>query len=203
MNFLSILALGPALDVLASLGGVAAVEAHVATLASHAAARLSALRHTNGGGTVVRLLGASGNVEEDEVARRSGVLNFLVVDQEGWVVSYRRVQKDSAAAGLSLRTGCHCNPGACYDLLGVPEARVRALAGVKEGCNDEVDSVAVPRAEAEAVLGSPRLFMARREGDGAGMVRVPLGSVRASLGWMSTWGDVEALVRFVDVHYRT
>lgn len=33
-------------------------------------------------------------------------------------------------------------------------------------------------------------------------VEVPLGSVRASLGYMSTWEDCYALVQFIESNYR-
>jgi selenocysteine lyase/cysteine desulfurase len=33
-------------------------------------------------------------------------------------------------------------------------------------------------------------------------VDVPLGSVRASLGWFSTFEDCHALVRFIDERYK-
>ncbi len=44
-----------------------------------------------------------------------------------------------------MRTGAECNPGACYNYLGVKEAEVESLAGKKEGCEDDVEFITVQR----------------------------------------------------------
>jgi selenocysteine lyase/cysteine desulfurase len=43
---------------------------------------------------------------------RGGTVAFNFLDPEGNVVDERAVGRDASAAGISLRTGCFCNPGA-------------------------------------------------------------------------------------------
>jgi hypothetical protein len=123
---------------------------------------------------------------------------------------------------------CWClAAGACYDSLGLSAGEVQSLAGLKEGCGDDMELITVqrpasstanglatPSAAATApVFGSTaggNNFSADVGGDGsvgapaAGQqqqqlveVQVPLGSVRASLGWASTFEDAYALVQFL------
>jgi hypothetical protein len=109
---------------------------------------------------------------------------------------------------------------ACYDSLGLEAAEVRGLAGLKEGCGDDMDFITVQRppkaATAASNSSSSRGSWWRRRGAGGaaqqqqqesgvvglaqeGLVptQVPLGSVRASLGWASTFEDAYALVQFL------
>jgi hypothetical protein len=44
-----------------------------------------------------------------------------------------------------VRTGSECNPGACYNYLGIAEAEVELLVGKKEGCTDDLEFIQVPR----------------------------------------------------------
>ena len=100
---------------------------------------------------------------------------------------------------------------ACYDSLGLEASEVQALAGLKEGCGDEMDFATVmrpPRTTPAAAKppGSSGWWQWRGghsssagQDDGGGLVptQVPLGSVRASLGWASTFEDAYALVQFL------
>lgn len=61
------------------------------------------------------------------------------------VFSYKAFEISAAEAGLHVRTGSECNPGACYAYLGVQEREVAALAGLKEGCHDDVEYANVER----------------------------------------------------------
>lgn len=131
------------------------------------------------------------------------MLNFELLDARGEPLSYRAFEAAAAAAGLHLRCGSLCAPGAAYAAADVSEAEIRTLAdsGDKEGCGDEVESILVERpAQARRRWGDS-------EGGGASSastsssdtewVRRPLGTIRASFGATSTFRDVEALVRFV------
>lgn len=100
-----------------------------------------------------------------------------------------------------MRTGAECNPGACYAYLGVRESEVAALAGTKEGCHDDVEYATVARPETPLLHGNLESVEAA-DGRRVRMVDVPLGSVRASLGWFSTWEDCYELVRFIEVRYK-
>jgi molybdenum cofactor sulfurtransferase len=100
-----------------------------------------------------------------------------------------------------VRTGAECNPGACYAYLGVQEDEVAALAGTKEGCHDDVEYATVARGEIPVMHGA---WESVDTGDGPHMrmVDVPLGSVRASLGYFSTFEDCYALVKFIEGRYK-
>lgn len=43
--------------------------------------------------------------------------------------SYKTFEREAAEAGFHVRTGAECNPGACYNYLGV---QVRGGAGVAD-----------------------------------------------------------------------
>jgi hypothetical protein len=116
--------------------------------------------------------------------------------------------------------------GACYDSLGLSAEEVQGLAGLKEGCGDDMDTITVQRpapatanglstpsadAAAAPVVGSTARANNSSGSEGAGggagaagqqqqqlvEVQLPLGSVRASLGWASTFEDAYALVQFL------
>jgi molybdenum cofactor sulfurtransferase len=57
---------------------------------------------------------------------QGGILNFEVLRPDGSVFSYKTFEREAADAGFHVRTGAECNPGACYNYLGVT-VRVRML----------------------------------------------------------------------------
>ena len=67
--------------------------------------RLTALRHP-GGGSLVRIYGPVSNTG------RGATIAFNLHDATGAAVAHTEVERRAAIAGLSLRTGCFCNPGA-------------------------------------------------------------------------------------------
>ena len=66
---------------------------------------LTGLRHSNGR-AVVQILGPT------DTAARGGTITFLMHDPDGRPVDDRRVEELANRVGISLRTGCFCNPGA-------------------------------------------------------------------------------------------
>lgn len=50
---------------------------------------------------------------------QGGILNFEVLRPDGTVFSYKTFEREAADAGFHVRTGAECNPGACYNYLGV------------------------------------------------------------------------------------
>jgi molybdenum cofactor sulfurtransferase len=118
---------------------------------------------------------------------------------------------------MRLHAGILCNPGAAYRDVGVTEEEVATLAEEKEGCDDEIDFISVQRPDSSAVaplngivtdadimpviengcakLGHPAEVALK-------WVRKPLGSVRVSLGYMSTWEDVDSFVNFMDKSFK-
>ncbi|KAH6846969.1 pyridoxal phosphate-dependent transferase [Chaetomium sp. MPI-CAGE-AT-0009] len=120
--------------------------------------RLGALRHGDG-----RAIG--------------GTVAFNFLDAEGKVVDERIVAMESAAARISLRTGCFCNPGAAQAALGLDVKTVRKLAGTKQlsGGLDEL----------------------------VGLLGIPsLGAIRVSFGLASTAADVDMFIGFAEKTYK-
>jgi selenocysteine lyase/cysteine desulfurase len=113
--------------------------------------------------------------------------------------------------------------------VGLSASEVQRLAGLKEGCGDDLDFITVqrpagtssgnssntPAAAVAAAVATPMsasLATTDVTGDARSSnaavqqqqqqpplveVQVPLGSVRASLGWASTFEDAYALVQFL------
>jgi selenocysteine lyase/cysteine desulfurase len=67
--------------------------------------RLAALRHSNGQ-PMARIYGPAGTRD------RGGTVAFNLLDPAGRIIDERAVAQATAAAKISIRTGCHCNPGA-------------------------------------------------------------------------------------------
>ncbi len=66
---------------------------------------LAGLRH-QGGRRLVRIHGPAGTAE------RGGTVTFSLQDRDGRRIDDLRVEELANRAGISLRTGCFCNPGA-------------------------------------------------------------------------------------------
>ncbi|PSC72351.1 Molybdenum cofactor sulfurase isoform B [Micractinium conductrix] len=130
---------------------------------------------------------------------------------DGKLYSYRAGATALDQAGFSMRCGCTCNPGACYGLLGVTDEEVRAAADAAHGNFSDWEWVWAPRPEPAAGSadsgaggggGSDVVPDGGTSGNGdARRVRLPLGSLRASLGWMARFEDAWALVKFIQAHW--
>ena len=201
--FLDIMAISHGFDALDRVGGPAVVSRHVAALAHYAYERMSDIRHSNGAPAVL-VFGKHAAADWHTV--QGGVLNFEVLDDRGSPRSYKEFEEAAVAAGLHLRTGSLCNPGACYACTGVEDAEVQKLEGEKEGCDDAVEWIMVRRPAQDANPFSPANAFASlaaavkvevAPGPRMEWVRRPLGTVRASFGAYSTLDDVQALVDFV------
>ena len=67
--------------------------------------RFQGLRHADGS-PLVRVLGPW------EPLERGGTIAFVLVDPDGTELPDRRIEQLATGAGISLRSGCFCNPGA-------------------------------------------------------------------------------------------
>jgi molybdenum cofactor sulfurtransferase len=159
-DFLHIPAVELGLDLLDELG-VELVHQRVRLLTSWLLAELPSLRHANGE-PLVRLYGPPGG------DRRGGTLAFNLFDAEGRVVDHALVERRAAESGISLRTGCFCNPGAGEAALGLSREELE-------------------RCFAEA--GGPVTYTDLRRC----VDPHESGAVRVSLGLASNFADVHAL----------
>jgi selenocysteine lyase/cysteine desulfurase len=162
-DFLGLAALAPGFALIEEVG-MHRLAARVSRLTRHMIDRLSALRHA-GGAPLVSLYGPAG------MSGRGGTVSFNVRDATGQVVPYAEVEARARAAGVALRGGCFCNPGAAEAALDI-DASDLAVCLAASG-----DAFSIARLS--ACLGGA------------------VGAVRASLGLASNLADVERAVAVV------
>jgi selenocysteine lyase/cysteine desulfurase len=161
VNFLSIPDVHVGLAWLAKVG-IGTVATRVRCLTGWLVERLQGMRHSNGT-PMARVYGPDGT--ED----RGGTVTFNLLDARGAVVDESIVALEAAAANISLRTGCFCNPGAAQAALGVDRQTLEKLPRSSARSMDDYVEV----------LGLPSR-----------------GAIRVSFGVASTVGDVECFMRF-------
>jgi selenocysteine lyase/cysteine desulfurase len=163
-NYLGWSGVAPALQMIDRLG-IRAIQSHVTALTAQALDGLAAVRRASGA-PAVWIHGPMG------VGDRGGTIAFNLLDDRGEVIDHEQVVHAAAEAGICLRGGCFCNPGAA-------EYAFRYDAGELTAALD-------------AVAGSFSLSAMR-----IALSNKPVGAVRASLGYASTSDDVKALLAFL------
>jgi len=147
--------------------GIDRIHQRVMCLTGWLIDRLAALRHGNGA-PMARIYGPASTRD------RGGTVAFNLLDPCGRVIDERAVARDTAAAGISIRTGCFCNPGATEGAFNLTKADWRrALRGRARTMDQNLD-----------LLGLPSL------------------ALRASVGLASNVDDVERFLAFVELTYR-
>ena len=118
VNYLALPAVEQGLRYLDGIG-IDTIHTRVRCLTAWLLNDLTALRHANGS-PVVRIHGPR------TTHRRGATIAFNFLSPEGRLVDVRSVDSRAADHGVSLRTGCFCNPGAAELAFGVPpEALLR------------------------------------------------------------------------------
>jgi selenocysteine lyase/cysteine desulfurase len=156
-DFLGIAALLPGFALLDEVGAPR-LAAHTAQLTHRLLAGLSALRHTSGA-PLVRLYGPP------DLRERGATVALNLSDPRGQAIPYTAVEARARDAGVALRGGCFCNPGAAeaaFALSAPSLAACLAAAGAE-----------VSPARIAACLGRP------------------VGAVRLSLGLATNHTDVD------------
>ncbi|MGD0377568.1 MAG: aminotransferase class V-fold PLP-dependent enzyme [Streptosporangiaceae bacterium] len=110
VNYLGIPAVGIGLDHISSVG-IETIHTRVTCLTGWLLEELGALRHSNGA-PVVRLYGPAGT------DRRGATIAMNFFDPSGALIDSVRIERRANMAGISLRSGCHCNPGVREVALG-------------------------------------------------------------------------------------
>jgi selenocysteine lyase/cysteine desulfurase len=169
LNFLAIPDVHFGLDWLAGIG-MSAIATRVRCLTGWFLARLLLLRHSDGS-PMVTVYGPT------DMTMRGASVAFNFVDAAGRVVDERLVALESAAASISLRTGCFCNPGAGEAALGLDAKVIRKLSRAREMSRGLDEFV--------RVLGIPSL-----------------GAIRISFGLASTAADVNKFFGFAEKTYK-
>jgi selenocysteine lyase/cysteine desulfurase len=155
---------------LAWVGGIGMdlIHQRVTCLTGWLVGRLASLRHGNGE-PMARIYGPAGTRD------RGGTVAFNLLDPAGRVIDERVVMRATAAAGISIRTGCHCNPGASEAAAQLTRQALRAAARARPQTMDQY----------------------------VGLLGLPSGgALRASVGLASNVDDVERFLAFVEITYR-
>jgi len=167
LNYLGIPAVEIGLRHLQNVG-IETIQARVNALTDWLITQLLALVHGNGR-PMVRLYGPA------TMVMRGGTVTMNFYDPSGHLVDYRRVEELAGEAGISLRTGCFCNPGAGESAEDLSEEDMR------EGVALVGDEINLPRFSQA---------MQARGGKSAGAIRV-------STGIASNFADVQRFLAFV------
>ncbi|KAK0716220.1 pyridoxal phosphate-dependent transferase [Lasiosphaeris hirsuta] len=167
LNFQSIPDVHVGLDWLATVG-MPVIETRVRCLTGWFLDRLKDMRHSDGS-PMITIYGPT------DLKMRGGTVAFNFLDATGKVVDERLVAFESAAAMISLRTGCFCNPGAGESAFNVDPNILRSL----------------PRDKAITL----DAFIAR--------LRLPsAGAIRVSFGVASNTRDVDKFFGFAEKTYK-
>ena len=165
LNYLSIPAIEIGLRHLERTG-IDTIQTRIECLTGWLLSELQGLRHENGR-PVVRLYGPL------TAEQRGGTVTMNFYDPAGKLVDFRRIEELAGHDGISLRTGCFCNPGAGETAADLNEDDMRA--GLAEGPD----------------LTLPRFLQLMQErGDKS------LGAIRVSLGLASNFADVDRFLQF-------
>jgi selenocysteine lyase/cysteine desulfurase len=165
LNFLSIPAVAIGLQHL-ERAGLERIGTRVACLTGWLLQELLALKHANGR-SLVRIYGPM------TTEMRGGVVTMNFYDPEGHLLDYRRLEELAGAQGISLRTGCFCNPGTGETAEHITEDDVQAAL-------DQSHDMSLPRF---------LQFITHRGGKSAGAIRV-------SVGIASNFADVQRFLAF-------
>ncbi|HEY6494922.1 MAG TPA: aminotransferase class V-fold PLP-dependent enzyme [Trebonia sp.] len=170
VNFLSIPDVTAGLDWLAGTG-IDLIGQRTSILTAWLLDRLGRMRHSSGG-PMARIYGPAGALD------RGATVALNLLDPDGRIVDGRAVSREASAAGISLRTGCFCNPGAGEAAFGADARNLGAARRLLEtqggGLDDYLSQAGLP----------------------------PGGAVRVSLGVASTLDDVERFLDFAEASYR-
>jgi selenocysteine lyase/cysteine desulfurase len=167
LNFLAIPDVIYGLDWLHRIGWPIITQ-RVRCLTAWFLSRLCRLEHSDGT-SMTRLYGPA------DSRARGGTITFNLLDAAGNVVDERLVVSEAAAARISLRSGCFCNPGVAEDALGLHIRNLLPLRHMKQASLDEIINI----------IGLP-----------SG------GAIRVSFGLVSTAGDVDRFFAFATKTYR-
>jgi len=145
--------------------GLDLIHTRVHCLAEWLLGTLATLCHSDGK-PIVRVYGPI------DAADRGGTIALNLYDANGHFIDHRNVEERANRAGISLRTGCFCNPGG---------------GGVALGLSAEELSSCFVRAADRLALDEFRRCIDDKS----------TGAVRVSLGLVTTFADVYRFIEFV------
>jgi molybdenum cofactor sulfurtransferase len=162
VNYLSLPAVEHGLKLIES-SGIETIHTRVMCLTGWLIEQLVALRHSNGR-PVVQLYGPA------NTHMRGGTVQVNFFDPDGQMVDCNAVERLANEERISLRAGCHCNPGAREVALGFTREDLASCFSKKDHMSFEQ-------------------FLQVIDGK-------TTGALRASIGLASTFADVYTYVQF-------
>ncbi len=166
-NYLALPAVEFGLQYLSEIG-IDQIHTRVRCLTGWLIERLTSLTHATGA-PLARIYGPRSDT------RRGGTITFNFYDAANRPIDHRDVEARANDAGISLRTGCFCNPGGGEIALGITGSELSS-------CFRQ------PEHETHLTIDDFRLCI-----DGKST-----GAVRVSLGVVSNVADVDAFIRFAE-----
>ncbi|HEX8731968.1 MAG TPA: aminotransferase class V-fold PLP-dependent enzyme, partial [Ktedonobacterales bacterium] len=163
VNYLNLPAVEIGLRHIESIG-IDMIHTRVACLTGWLLDELASMRHSNGA-LLIRLYGPP------DTQMRGGTIEVNFFDPDGRLIDSNTVERIANGARISLRAGCHCNPGAREIALGFSEEDMKTCF---IGKDDE----------------SFEQFLHVIDGK-------TTGALRASLGLATTFTDVYTFAQFV------
>jgi molybdenum cofactor sulfurtransferase len=164
-NYLALPAIEFGLEYLSEIG-IDVIHTRVRCLTGWLIDRLASIRHADGA-PLARIYGPRSDI------RRGGTVTFNFYDRANRAIDHRDVEQRANASGISLRTGCFCNPSGGEIALGITGSELSS-------CFHQ------PEHETHLTIDDFRLCI-----DGKST-----GAVRVSLGLVSNAADVEAFINF-------
>ncbi len=166
-DFLSLPAVTAGIELMEQVD-VASVHDRTQALSTWLLDRMELLRHSNGA-PLVHVLGPWEQID------RGATIAFVLTDPSGLELADRRVEQMASVRGISLRTGCFCNPGTGETARNVSAEELIPFLDAASSSGEPVSICEVDEA-----------FRARRQ--------VGVSALRVSLGMSSNAADVRALV---------
>ena len=118
MNFSSLAAVDIGLDFIEQIG-IDAIHRRVGALAGWLLERLAELRHASGR-PLVTVYGPADTTD------RGGTITLTFRDASGAFIDHQVIETKASERGISIRSGCFCNPGAGELALGLSSDDMKA-----------------------------------------------------------------------------
>ncbi len=177
VNYLSLPAVSAGLKFMQEVN-IDILHQRVMALTDHLLTSMHSLRHSNGQ-TAIELYGPK------TTQNRGSTIAFNVLSPDGHYIHYDAIEKLANQQGIAIRSGCFCNPGAGESSL---NHSVETINLCRERlCNPQQQS-SLSENQSFNLLDFQQCITSQGKATGA---------VRASLGLVSNFGDVNKLLQFL------
>ncbi|KAJ3433076.1 molybdenum cofactor sulfurase [Anaeramoeba flamelloides] len=171
LPFLDIIAAKYGLQFIENLG-IDHISKHIYYLGKYLVEELLKFKWGNGN-PVVEIYGKWDLQQDNNFNKQGGIVAFNILNPKRNYLNFNDVQETLESEGINLRTGCNCNPGACTQYFDINENDLQEAAEEKESCGDDI------------------VFINNK----------PLGAIRASLGYGTTFEHVDYLIQVIKMKF--